>query len=132
MLSNFYTFIHTSLQSACANPSSCRASTSDQLSIYANLLFSSLSLSGILWKHAFCCLLSTSYGGQGKGLFVMDLLLVGLAALPVSSTQGLLCGWVLLKHFQRPTLEYSGSLSSSCELSQGPMAMAQAEVTWSP
>lgn len=134
-----FTFIRTSLTwtkervSAYANPSSCRVSTLTSCEC-ADLQFcSSLSLSRLSWKHAFCCLRSISCGGQGKVLFVTVLLLVGLPALPVSSTHVVCCvARDCSTIFQRTTLGCSGFLLSPCELFQEPMAMTQAEVTWKP
>lgn len=105
----------------------------DQLPCAGLQFCSSLSLSRLSWKHAFCCLLSTSCGGQGKGLFVRGLLLVGLPALPVSSTHVVCCvARDCSSISQRTTLGCSGFLLSACELFQEPMAMTQAEVTWRP
>lgn len=137
MLSDLYlhpyiTYMDQRDRVGLCHPSSCRASTVTSCECAGLQFSSSLSYSGLSWKHAFCCLLSTSWGGQGKGLFVMRLLLVGLPALPVSSTPGLLRGWVLLKHFPKNHIRVLRLLLSPCELFQEPMAVTQAEVTWKP
>lgn len=136
MLSDLYlhpyiTYMDQRDRVGLCHPSCCRASTVTAANVLVTVLLKPI-LFRVILETRFLLSAQHIMEWTGKGSFCHASVAGGFASLPVSSTPGLLRGWVLLKHFPKNHIRVLRLLFSPCELFQEPMAVTQAEVTWKP